>query len=673
MKIAFLVRDLCHMGGVVSATQNLAGALADKHDVEIVALRKVRDKSHFALDGRVNVRALTDLRAHSPVYDGDDPLAHKFPVRYPYPESEEKPVVSRLAEKRLFSYLADTDADVVVSSNPRITTLLATAAGGYVKIAQEHSMPGIYTASLRQILFKKAYRRLDAITVLSPEEQETLGGLAPDVRDRIHVMPNCIPDPGGRQSDGRNKVVVTAGVFKPHKNFLGLIDAFATVITRRPDWQLRIYGSGPQESAMQRKIQEKGLYNHVHLMGPAFPVTAEFAKGSIFVLPSLREPFGNVTVEAMTRGLPVVSVDCDHGPRNILTHGADGFLVPPGDTDAMTAAILDLIEDDDRRLRMGRQARTTSEGFGPGPSAERFERILSEAAAVRDLPGTADCTVLADGSVQVEIRPQEDAVGIRDGVSLLCRDVRGVEQTVTFPFVEGMAVVPRRGMLAEGLWDLVVSADGHEKPLQVEHCDSRGLVAPDWEVGTAGLEVLLPYKEEDARLRVRSRARAEHAEVRRLEVREYDVLVEGELWGGAAVTTDDAVMAVHRSDNERVLSFPVVWTDGVRFRCEIGLEALVAEHGGDEEEVWDLWMRPAGGGRAQIGKLVTDVLEPYKVFRYPRPVRESGRPASMSASRADRRFLLGGRRRPTPATRTEVEIRPYYTTAAQLAFKTVTR
>ncbi|CAL9453750.1 UDP-N-acetylglucosamine--peptide N-acetylglucosaminyltransferase GtfA subunit [Streptomyces sp. enrichment culture] len=672
MRIAFLVRDLCHMGGVVSATQNLAGALADKHDVEIVALRKVRDTSHFALDHRVNVRALTDLRAHSPAYDGDDPLVHEFPVRYPYPESEKKPVVSRLAEKRLFSYLADTDADVVVSSNPRITALLAAAPGVYLKVAQEHSMPGIYTASIRRLLFQEAYRRLDAVTVLSPEEQAGLGDLVPDVRDRIHVMPNCIPDPGGRQSDGRNKVVVTAGVFKPHKNFLGLIDAFATVAERHSDWQLRIYGSGPEEAAMRRRIQEQGLYNHVHLMGPAFPVTAEFAKGSIFVLPSLREPFGNVTVEAMTRGLPVVSMDCDHGPRNILTHGTDGLLVPLGDTEAMAAAIIDLIEDDGRRLGMGRQARLTSERFGPGPSAERFEEILSEAAAIRELPGTVDCAVLADGDIQLDLRPQEGEDRVPDGLSLLCRDVRGKEKPVVLPFTGGTAVVPRRGTLVEGLWEFVVSAEGREKPLHAEHCDSGSLVAPGWEAETAGLEVLLPYKEDDGRLRVRSRVRVEHAEVRRIEAGEHQILVEGELWGGEAVSTDDAVTAVHRSDKHRVLSFPVVWTDGVRFRCEIALEALVAAHGEEKEEVWDFWIQHAGGDPAQIGKLVTDVLEPQKVFRYPRPVRERVPSAVVSGPRTGRRFLLGDRGTRTLATPTRVEIRPYYTTTAQLAFKTVT-
>ncbi|AKZ55691.1 hypothetical protein SAM23877_2642 [Streptomyces ambofaciens ATCC 23877] len=99
-------------------------------------------------------------------------------------------------------------------------------------------------------------------------------------------------------------------------------------------------------------------------------MTAEFAKASIFVLPYLREPFGNVSVEAMTRGWPVLSVDCDHGSRNILTAGADGFLVSLRGTDVMTASIPALIE---RRpaQRMGRSGGATSSGRSRGRTPSR--------------------------------------------------------------------------------------------------------------------------------------------------------------------------------------------------------------------------------------------------------------------------------------------------------------
>ncbi|GAA1429684.1 hypothetical protein GCM10009601_45610 [Streptomyces thermospinosisporus] len=142
---------------------------------------------------------------------------------------------------------------------------------------------------------------------------------------------------------------------------------------------------------------------------------------------------------------------------------------------------------------MAEKARRTSERYGPGPSAERFEAILTAAAAARELPGAADCTVLADGDLQVRLRPQRQAGAVPDGLSLLCRDVQGRSDSVTSPFLGGTAIVPRRGTLAEGTWELVVvSAQGPEKVLHAGHCDAGHLVAPAWEPGPEGLQVLLP-------------------------------------------------------------------------------------------------------------------------------------------------------------------------------------
>ncbi|WP_445400986.1 glycosyltransferase [Streptomyces sp. LE64] len=655
----------------MSATQNLASALARHHEVEIVALRKVRDESYFPLDERVRVRALTDLRENSHRYDGEDPLAHEFPLRYPYGANEKTPLVSRLAERRLLEFFAETDADAIVSSNPRITTMLAEAPGTFLRIAQEHSMPRIYAENVRKPLFE-AYRKLDAITVLSPEEHANLSKLVPYVRDRINVMPNCIPDPGGPRSDGSSKVVVTAGVLKKHKNFHGLVDAFETVVRRHPDWKLRIYGDGADRGALQRRIHDKDLYNHVQLMGPAFPVTAEFGKGAIFVLPSLREPFGNVTVEAMTRGLPVVSMDCDHGPRNILTPGTDGILVPNGDNAAMAEAIVELIEDDERRLAMGEAAARTAERFSEEPSAERFGAILEHAALRRRLPGTADAEVLDGGDVRITLRGVA-ADQVTGDLELVCRDVRGRREPVRLPVVAGAALIGHRDVLGEGHWEIgVASPKGPEKRLDAEHLDVTRMVSRRPAPSGGGLEVLLPHKDDRGRLLVRSQVRALHGEVLVVRVDGDAVVVEGELWGAEVPdeAADPVVEGVNRADAERTLRVPLTVTEGTRFRFELPLSTLVDAHHGDEE-IWDLRIRLDEERTAGLGMFATDILEPYKVFKYPRPVRP-GRHTRASAP-APRRPLLGAlRKRTEPAEPPRTEIRPYFTVTAQFAVKTVT-
>ncbi|CQR64101.1 glycosyltransferase family 4 protein [Streptomyces leeuwenhoekii] len=675
MKIAFLVRDLCHMGGVVSATQNLAGALADRHEVEIVALRKVRDESYFPLDPRVSVRVLSDLRPHSPVSDLDDPLVEKWPLVYPPNTGAKKPVVSRLAERRLLEYLATTDADVVVSSSPRNTIMLAQAPGTYLKVAQEHSMPSIYAKDIKERLFP-AYLSLDALTALTPEEVESIGRQVPAVRDRLAVMPNCVPASPIR-SKGTNKVVVCAGHLTDNKNHALLVEAFAKVHAQAPDWTLRIYGSGAEKARLRARIEELGLSNSILLMGQTAPVTPEFGKGSIFVLPSKREAFGNVIVEAMAAGLPVVSTDADHGPRNILTPGEDGLLVPRGDVEEMARAILRLVQDDELRQKMAANAVRGAERFHETASRERFEAILERALARKALPRHATARVDDRGSVHIEVGPLPERAR---GAELVLRRSGKNGEEHRFPLSDsGEALVAWDAGLPHGTWEAALaSPSGGEVPLTTDGygCDTRDLLAVELPRPHGHpLALLLPHRHDDGRLRVRSALRAVHAEVGPVRVDDQAVRLRAELWG-ATLGRGAVVEAVHRRDKERVLTFEARDAGDGAFEAVVDCAALAREHGEEDgkEAIWDFWIRPEEGApRAALAKLATDVLKPIDVFTFPRPVLTSGavaRPSVVRRAARRARRSLGA----TPAALprpVRTELRPYYTALSQFAVKTV--
>ena len=668
------------MGGVVSATQNLAGALAERHEVEIVALRKVRDTSYFPLDPRVSVKVLTDLRPHSPVSDVDDPLVDRFPLVYPLNTGAKKPVVSRLAEIRLLQYLAATDADVVVSSSPRNTIMLAQAPGDYLRVTQEHSMPSIYARDIKERLFP-AYLALDALTALTPEEAESIGRQVPGVRDRLAVMPNCVPATPVR-SKGTNKVVISAGHLTDNKNHALLVDAFARVHAQAPDWTLRIYGTGAEKARLRARIEELGLSNSILLMGPAAPVTPEFGKGSIFVLPSKREAFGNVVVEAMAAGLPVVSTDADHGPRNILTHGKDGLIVPRGDVDAMAGAILRLVQDDALRREMAGHAVRGAERFHETASRERFEAILAEAFARRALPRHATARVDDRGSVHIGVSPLPEAA--RDAELVLRKEGKQAEERRFTLSADGEAFIPWDCGLPHGTWDLFLAApSGAEVSLDTDGygCDTRDLLAVDLPRSQGpALALLLPHRHDDGRLRLRSALREVHAEVGPVRVDARTIRLRADLWG-AAPREGAVVEAVHRRDKKRLLAFPLRDAGDGTIAAEIDCGTLAREHTGedDDEVIWDFWIRPeAGAPRVALAKLASDVLTPIDVFTFPRPGLSTGSRGGPAArptlvARAVRKARRTLHVPPANTRAGKIEIRPYFTALCQFAVKTVRR
>ena len=100
----------------------------------------------------------------------------------------------------------------------------------------------------------------------------------------------------------------------------------------------------------------------------------------VLVLPSVHEQFGQVIVEAMACGLPAIAVDA-HGPATIVEPGETGWLVPPDDEDALTDALVEAVNDDGARARMGEAAyRSSRERYSWPALAADVARVYARAA-----------------------------------------------------------------------------------------------------------------------------------------------------------------------------------------------------------------------------------------------------------------------------------------------------
>lgn len=155
-------------------------------------------------------------------------------------------------------------------------------------------------------------------------------------------------------SRGEPPVILSVGRLTKAKDYPTLIRAFALVRRKYPA-RLMILGEGEERANLEALAQELGLQDDISLPGFVDNPYAYMARAAVFVLSSAWEGFGNVLVEAMAVGTPVISTDCPSGPAEILENGRWGKLVPVGDTNAMAQAILSTLSG--QEVKVGFQNR----------------------------------------------------------------------------------------------------------------------------------------------------------------------------------------------------------------------------------------------------------------------------------------------------------------------------
>lgn len=139
-------------------------------------------------------------------------------------------------------------------------------------------------------------------------------------------------------------VLLAVGRLSVEKDYATLIRAFHKVRQRRPS-RLMILGEGGERQNLEKLVRDLGLIDDVQMPGFVRNPYSIMSRASCFVLSSHFEGFGNVIVEALAMGCPVVSTDCPTGPAEILEGGKWGALVPVGDHEIMASAILARLEN----------------------------------------------------------------------------------------------------------------------------------------------------------------------------------------------------------------------------------------------------------------------------------------------------------------------------------------
>jgi len=363
--------------------------------MERVLLNKVTWlKAHTDWDIRIVTTDQKDRQTFYPLPEG----VHMTDLGINYSEDNNKNALRKITgylrkrrkhRKRLTALLQQEKADIVVSLYPSESSFIPDIKDGSKKVLELHYCKFFRLQYGRNGLLGLADRwrtrqdekiasRFDRFVVLTHEDRGYWGDLK-----NLEVIPNAAQFIAEKHSEVSRKRVIAVGRLDYQKGFDRLIRAWATVRLqgRHKDWQLDIFGQGEWQDMLHRTVAEMNLADTVQIHPPTPRIGNEYANSAMLVMSSRYEGFPMVMIEAMACGLPVVSFDCQCGPKDIIEDGINGLLVPDGDIEGLAEAIEILMDDEAYRRRLSANARKVTEKYAEETIMRQWMRLFHSLTA----------------------------------------------------------------------------------------------------------------------------------------------------------------------------------------------------------------------------------------------------------------------------------------------------
>lgn len=374
MKITYIYTALVTRGGADRVITEKANWLAEHgYDVMIVTDTQLGREPIYPLSDKV---VLYDL-----VIDFSLEYGHSLPVRAWWYFK-----LMRQYRKKLTEVLMKRQSDVVITTLGRDLDFLTKIKDGSVKIGESHiarqfsrnfhlmEQKGGLHKKIAQIWRKKQEKdvsKLDALVLLTQEDADSWKGVT-----KTCVIPNPTPFYPEECSTCESHKAICVGRLNEQKGYEYLIDAWAIVSKRHPDWILNAYGSGEIRNQLQERINEKGVPNSLILNDPTSDIIDKYLESSIYIMSSRFEGFPMVLLEAMSCGLPCVSFDCPNGAKDLIEDGRNGYLVEYLNVEKLAESICKLIEDEALRMKLGTNAKEDVQKYLPNNIMKLWEDLF---------------------------------------------------------------------------------------------------------------------------------------------------------------------------------------------------------------------------------------------------------------------------------------------------------
>ena len=366
IKLVYCIGGTYNSGGMERVLSNKANWLSyHGYEITIITTEQRGRNAFFPLNP--NIQQI-DLGIN---YEESKGIAAKL-FSYPFKLLKHKSILSK--------HLRSIRPDIVVSLFDNGSSIIPKINDGSKKILEVHfsrfkrkqyerkGLLGIIDRILSKQDLKTA-KSYDHFVVLTNEDKGYWG-----MDKNISVIPNALNNMFRnidlKETERTNKIIAV-GRLAHQKHFSELIHIFSAIHDKAPDWGLEIIGNGPDKDRLQKLIDGLGLNSKVMLSPATSTILEKYLTGSIYAMTSRYEGLPMVLLEAQACGLPIISYDCKCGPKDIINDGIDGYIIPMGDRQLFADKLLELIKDQELRLRMGNAVVVSSKRF----DEERIMRL----------------------------------------------------------------------------------------------------------------------------------------------------------------------------------------------------------------------------------------------------------------------------------------------------------
>lgn len=375
MKIVYCILGTFNSGGMERVLANKANYLSKLgHQITIITTDQLGRKPYFQLNEQIDQ---IDLHINY-TENNNQGLMTKI-LDFPRKQRKHKASLEKVLQK--------IKPDITISLFDHDAAIISKIKDGSKKIAEIHfsrfkriqyGRGGLWNLvdRWRSKQDLKTNKLFDRFVVLTEEDKNYWGAL-----NNILVIPNANSFTPNSLAELNIKQVIAVGRYDFQKHFDSLIRIWERVDKQNPDWKLKIFGSGPLESELQQLINDAQLQHSVSLERPVKNIEKEYLNSSIIALTSRYEGLPMALLEAQACGLPMVAYTCKCGPKDIITDGENGFLIPEENETLFAKRLLELMNSENRRREMGRKAFENSTNYSEDRVMEKWINLFTELTA----------------------------------------------------------------------------------------------------------------------------------------------------------------------------------------------------------------------------------------------------------------------------------------------------